>query len=212
MLFQGQEFAASTPFLYFADHHADLAPVVAEGRKVFLSQFSSIANPESVQQLHSPHAEETFARCKLDLSEREKNAGAYRLHRDLLRMRHHDPVFSMPRAGGVDGAILGPSAFVLRFFGKDSHDRLLVVNLGTDLMIAPVPEPLLAPRTGTVWQFLWSSESPHYGGSGLDPALTEQVWHIAGQSACVFESRRTDPQAGAQSRLQAGAVGSSTQG
>jgi maltooligosyltrehalose trehalohydrolase len=197
MLFQGQEFAASAPFLYFADHHADLAPVVAEGRKEFLSQFRSIANPESVQQLHSPHAEETFARCKLDFTERVKNAGVYRLHRDLLQMRRQDPVFSKPHTGCVDGAALGPNAFVLRFFGKDSQDRLLFVNLGTDLRVTPVPEPLLAPTTGTVWQFLWSSESPSYGGSGLDPASAEQGWHISGQSACVFGPSRAGSRAGA---------------
>jgi len=189
MLFQGQEFAASAPFLYFADHNAELAPLVAEGRKAFLSQFGSIAHPTSLRYLHSPHAEDTFARCKLDLSERKKNASAYELHRDLLRLRHQDPVFSKPHARCVDGAILGPHAFVLRFFGKDSQDRLLFVNLGTDLTVAPVAEPLLAPRTGTIWQLLWSSESPNYGGLGTGPVLTEQGWHICGQAACVLESR-----------------------
>jgi maltooligosyltrehalose trehalohydrolase len=193
MLFQGQEFAASTPFLFFADHNAELAPLVAEGRKTFLSQFGSIGNPENVQLLHSPHAEDTFARCKLDFSERKKNASAYELHRDLLRLRHQDPVFSKPHAGGVDGAVLGPNAFVLRFFGKDFQDRLLFVNLGADLMVAPIVEPLLAPQTGTTWQLLWTSESPKYGGSGTDPVLTKQSWHILGQAAYVFGSRPIDP-------------------
>ncbi len=43
MLFQGQEFAASSPFLYFADHNENLAPLIRRGRAEFLSQFSSIA-------------------------------------------------------------------------------------------------------------------------------------------------------------------------
>jgi maltooligosyltrehalose trehalohydrolase len=209
MLFQGQEFAASTPFLYFADHNAQLAPLVAEGRKRFLSQFGSIGNPESGQFLHPPHEEDTFARCKLDLAERQKNASAYRLHGDLLRLRHQDPVFSRPQAGGVDGAILGASAFVLRFFGQDAQDRLLFVNLGTDLMIAPVAEPLLAPRAGAVWQLLWSSESPRYGGSGTDPRIIEKGWHICGQAACVFGLSMTEGHARVESRLQTGAPVSS---
>ncbi len=34
MLFMGEEYAASTPFLYFADHDdPDMAKLVAEGRK-----------------------------------------------------------------------------------------------------------------------------------------------------------------------------------
>jgi maltooligosyltrehalose trehalohydrolase len=121
-------------------------------------------------------------------------------------------VFSKPQAGCVDGAILGPNAFVLRFFGKDSQDRLLFVNLGTDFIVAPVAEPLLAPQAGTAWQLHWTSESPKYGGSGIDPELTKQSWHIFGQAACVFGSRLTDPQTGVESRLQTGAPGSINQG
>jgi hypothetical protein len=56
-----------------------------------------------------------------------------------------DPVFRAQRPGGVDGAVLGPEAFVLRFFGGTDRDRLLVVNFGRDLHLAPVAEPLLAP-------------------------------------------------------------------
>ena len=43
MLFMGQEFAASAPFLYFADHRGDLAANVGRGRREFLAQFPSIA-------------------------------------------------------------------------------------------------------------------------------------------------------------------------
>jgi len=45
LLFQGQEFAASTPFLFFADHAAAIRKDIHEGRKKFLSQFPSIAAP-----------------------------------------------------------------------------------------------------------------------------------------------------------------------
>ena len=46
---------------------------------------------------------------------------------------------------GVDGAVLGPDAFVLRFLARDGDDRLLLVNLYRDLVLEPAPEPLLAP-------------------------------------------------------------------
>jgi hypothetical protein len=45
-------------------------------------------------------------------------------------------------------AVLGDEAFVLRFFGRDGDDRLLLVNLGRDLRLDPVPELLLAPLEG----------------------------------------------------------------
>src|SRR5207237_9192328 len=45
MLFQGQEFASSSPFFYFADHHPELAKLVCAGRRKFLAQFRRLALP-----------------------------------------------------------------------------------------------------------------------------------------------------------------------
>ena len=50
MLFMGQEFAASTRFMFFADHHEELAALVHKGRREFLSQFRAYAD-EAAQQL-----------------------------------------------------------------------------------------------------------------------------------------------------------------
>ncbi len=96
-------------------------------------------------RLPNPTDPQTFADSKLDLSERQHHAEMYVLHRDLLRLRQTDAVFRPQRPGSMDGAVLGPEAFVLRFFGVYSDDRLLVVNLGSDLHLDPAPEPLLAP-------------------------------------------------------------------
>lgn len=145
MLFQGQEFAASSPFYFFADHGDELAPLVRQGRAEFLRQFPSLALPEVQSRLPDPTDPTTFTRSKLDLSERHRHADIYALHCDLLRLRRQDPVFRNQRPGGVDGAVLSASAFVLRFFADDDRDRLLVVNLGRDLHLHPAPEPLLAP-------------------------------------------------------------------
>src|SRR5690606_4685376 len=94
MLFQGQEFAASSPFLYFADHQGPLAEAVARGRRAFLAQFPSAASPEAAERLVAPHDERAFVRSKLDWSERDRNAHVVALHRDLLRLRREDPVFA----------------------------------------------------------------------------------------------------------------------
>jgi maltooligosyltrehalose trehalohydrolase len=74
MLFQGQEFAASSPFLYFADHNEELAKLVRKGRAEFLAQFPSIAAPEVRAGLPDPADPATFAACKLDLAERGRHA------------------------------------------------------------------------------------------------------------------------------------------
>jgi maltooligosyltrehalose trehalohydrolase len=187
MLFQGQEFAASSPFLYFADHAPELARLVHQGRGEFLQQFPSIATPEMKEYLAPPGDRATFERCRLDLSERARHAAAYALHRDLIALRREDAAFRAQRTGGVDGAVLGPEAFVLRFFGERSdEDRLLVVNLGRDLPLATVAEPLLAPPQGHRWEVRWTSEHPRYGGCGLPALAVDESWRLAGHTAVVL--------------------------
>jgi maltooligosyltrehalose trehalohydrolase len=188
MLFQGQEFAASSPFLYFADLPPELAKLARAGRAKFLAQFPSLAGAEAQAALPDPADRLTFERSKLDVGERERNSAAYALHVDLLRLRREDPVFRTQGKGGVDGAVLGPEAFVLRFFGVglEPDDRLLCLNLGRDLTFATVAEPLLAPPEGVRWGLLWSSEAVRYGGAGtpaLDPA---DGWVLPGHAAIVF--------------------------
>jgi maltooligosyltrehalose trehalohydrolase len=172
MLFQGQEFCASTPFLYFADQDEELAGVVHKGRRDFLAQFPTIVDFGQKADLADPADRATFARCVLDLGEREAHAAAYALHQDLLRLRRDDAAFRAPRRGRVDGAVLSARAFVLRFF-SDGHldDRLLIVNLGHDLTRPSFAEPLMAPPTAAEdWTVRWSSENPAYGGRGT-PAI-----------------------------------------
>ncbi|HMH50008.1 MAG TPA: malto-oligosyltrehalose trehalohydrolase [Candidatus Acidoferrum sp.] len=185
MLFQGQEFGASTPFLFFADHTPELARSVRRGRAEFLHQFPSIATPEIHGRLADPSSPETFEASRLDVSEREAHAEIYALHTDLLRMRRDDPVFSRQGAHGIDGGVLGADAFVLRLFGADGDDRLLVVNLGDELTLSPAPEPLLAPPEGRRWEIAWTSEHPRYGGSGWAPLDDQEQWRLAAHAACV---------------------------
>ena len=186
MLFQGQEFGATTPFLFFADHNAELRPLVHEGRIQFLAQFRTLAQPEMRSCHPDPGDRATFERCKLDFSEREKHAEAYQLHKDLLRLRREDPVFHAQRRSGLDGAVIGPEAFVFRYFGEDAGDRLLIVNFGRDLWLDPAPEPLLAPPENLLWELQWSSEAPEYGGCGTAPLDSSDNWRIAGHAAVVM--------------------------
>ena len=186
MLFQGQEFGATTPFLYFSDHKVELSKVVMAGRSKFLAQFRSLALPEVQHVFRDPGNPSTFEASKLDFSERQKNARVYALHKDLIALRRKDPVFRQQRKGAVDGAVIGANAFVLRFFGGENGDRLLLVNLGRDLHVNPAPEPLLAPLSGCHWNLIWSSEHPDYGGYGTYPPETSDNWRLPGYSAVVL--------------------------
>jgi maltooligosyltrehalose trehalohydrolase len=193
MLFQGQEFAASSPFFFFADHEPELAKLVYEGRKIFLDQFPSSVTPDMRARIPDPADPETFNRSKLDLSERERNREAYEMHRDLLKLRRSEAAFRAQRTGSFDGAVIGAEALVLRFFGEGGDDRLLVLNLGHDLHLAPAPEPLLAPIEGKRWEILWSSENPRYGGHGTPPPEVKGEWRIPGHAAVVLKPAERAP-------------------
>ena len=183
MLFQGQEWASATPFLYFADHQPALAEAVAKGRREFLLQFPSLAKAE----LDPPGAEETFRKCALDWSARERHPEALALHRDLIALRRADPVLRTQGRDGLDGATLSENAFFLRFFDPQGRDRLLIVNLGLDLKPSIVPEPLLAPPRNASWRLLWSSEDFAYGGDGMsEPQAKDGQWFFPGHAAVVM--------------------------
>lgn len=183
LLFQGQEHGSRRPFVYFADHAPPLAHVVRAGRADFLRQFPSIAAPDLRDGLLDPGDPATFERCKLDRA--GADAELLALHRDLLELRRSDPVIRAQGEGGLDGAVLGPEAFCLRWTGPDA-DRLLLVNLGADLARPSIPEPLIAPPEGRPWAVLWSSEHPRYGGRGTAAPFREEGVRVAAHAAVLL--------------------------
>lgn len=181
MLWQGQEFGASPPFLFFADHGGAVGEGARKGRKEFLTQFPSLVDAT----IDDPTREETFRRCILDWSERDRNAAWHALHRDLLRLRREDAVLRLQGSAGVLASSDGDVALV-RLLGEEAaDDRLLVLNLGVDTA-PPVSTPLIAPPDRAGWRLLWSSEDPLYGGAGTAANVFEAGWVIPGNAALLF--------------------------
>ena len=185
MLFQGQEFGATTPFLYFCDYENQLCDNVHKGRREFLAQFHSLATPEMQALIANPAEPAVFESSKLNFGERVTNRPIYSLYKDLIRLRKIDPVFAGVQRRPVDGAVLRTQTLAIRYFGE-AEDRLMIVNLGNDLCFAPAPEPLLAPPENSQWKVLWSSEDPRYGGLGTADPETREGWRIPGRSAIVM--------------------------
>jgi maltooligosyltrehalose trehalohydrolase len=187
MLFQGQEFGASSRFSFFADHKPELAKLVKKGRVEFLQQWPSLATPEMQNCFSDPASFETFESSRLDHSEVRQHAGIYALHRDLLRLRREDPVISRQGEDGLDGAVLSPDCFLVRFFSAGHlEDRILLVNLGVDLEFRPAPEPLLAPPPSRQWTRLWSTDDSEYGGCGTPPVEPDEGSRIPGRAAVLL--------------------------
>jgi maltooligosyltrehalose trehalohydrolase len=174
LLFQGQEWSATARFAYFVDLEPPMSGLVKAGRADFLQQFPRYATPDARDRFPDPGAPETFAACLLDWRERDEphHARALALHRDLLELRREDPTLRREGEDGVvvDGAAVSDDALVLRFFGVEpdgTQDRLLLVNLGVDVELTSLAEPLVAPPQGKAWRTAWSSDDPRYGGSGV---------------------------------------------
>jgi maltooligosyltrehalose trehalohydrolase len=189
MLFQGQELGTSRPFVYFSDHRDPLADCVREGRREELSGFRSTTHPELRAYLPDPSSSTSFLGSKIEAPANYADLPMFAFFQDLLRLRREDAVFRAQRSDAIHGAVLGPEALVLRYFGEgEGADccRLVLVNLGRDLYPTPNTEPLLAPPPGMDWSALWFSEHPRFGGGSIPPLEPGQPWRMPGHTAIVL--------------------------
>jgi maltooligosyltrehalose trehalohydrolase len=191
MLFMGQEFSSSNRFMFFADHNAELAKLVHNGRREFMAQFRSYADSDAQALIRDPAADTTFSDSKLNWEEVTTHAEAFALHRDLLQLRRHDPVISQQDACTLDFAVLSERAFAMRWFDAEHGDRLLLVNIDQELCFSVMPEPLLAPSSGSDWNLVWSSEDVRYGGHGVahpNEKGRKGVWRVQGRCAVLMRA------------------------
>ena len=107
MLFMGEEFAATTPFLYFCDHAGDLAHAVTDGRRNEFARFAAFSHPEARERIPDPNAASTFDASTLRWAELHRDAGQRRLQlvtRLLaLRREHLWPLVPQLRGAGRYG-------------------------------------------------------------------------------------------------------------
>ncbi|QQR40958.1 malto-oligosyltrehalose trehalohydrolase [Devosia rhizoryzae] len=188
-LFQGQEFGSSNPFLYFFGIDGEAADLVSNGRKESLKNFPGVADPAMLERLADPTDRKTFERSKLDWVQADQNTGLLKLHQDLLSLRKSEPTFSQNSDRRIDGAVLGDGALLLRYLTPDpAGHRVLLLNLGRDLHMSVVAEPLIAPPGGHKWVPAWSSEHPDYNGAGRRPVEPEKFWILPSDCAVLLRS------------------------
>jgi maltooligosyltrehalose trehalohydrolase len=100
MLFQGEEWGASTPFQYFTGHEdAELGRAVSQGRRAEFASFGW--SPEGVPDPQDP---ETFARSRLDWAElnKERHASLLAWYTELISLRRRIPALTDPRPGRAE--------------------------------------------------------------------------------------------------------------
>jgi len=126
LYFQGEEWAAKEPFLYFTSHgDQKLAEAVSRGRR---EEFKAFAWQGEVPDPQSP---ETFLRCKLDRSRKDPAALAW--HRALLDLRRAHPSLQDDARSSLRTWLEGRILFLRR------RDILLVASFSQSAFVADVP-------------------------------------------------------------------------
>ncbi len=163
MLFQGQEFFATTPFLYFTDHSEPLGGLVVEGRRREFGAFTAFRDERVRELIPSPQDPATFKRSKLHWVESSgPGALAAGLHRELLRLRRELPVLRQSRAerGTIETSVHGDAMSVT--IANEAGRAAIVLNLGAETSV---------PVGIANGQVALSSEEGRFGGTGREPEL-----------------------------------------
>jgi maltooligosyltrehalose trehalohydrolase len=163
MFFMGQEWAASSPFLYFTDHHDELGKGVTEGRRKEFAEFSEFQDPVKRARIPDPQALVTFTNSKLDWTEpqRQPHLETLRLYRDFLRFRKAN--LTDRRRGQWQVEQVSPWAIAIRY-RQEKGDLLVVAQLVADDTTLELDSQLLGPAKGRGWEFVISTNESIFGG------------------------------------------------
>jgi maltooligosyltrehalose trehalohydrolase len=132
LLFQGQEFAASSPFQFFTEFNPELGRLVTEGRRKEFAGFAAFADPARREKIPDPQAESTFQRSVLNWAERELNAEVLDLYQTLLHLRRDDPVLRHQDRASTRARAITDDLLAIRRW-HDGAERLLLANFGVEV-------------------------------------------------------------------------------
>ena len=135
LLFMGQEWGATQPFLFFCDFGPELAAAVTEGRRKEFARFPEFNDADARARIPDPNDEKTFAMSCLDLAaSRTEAAQAWRrFHQEMLTLRAREivPRLRGLRPGGTDFELLGAEALRVHWRLGDGSHLTLLANLGS---------------------------------------------------------------------------------
>jgi maltooligosyltrehalose trehalohydrolase len=187
LLFMGEEYGETAPFMYFIEHgDPDLVEAVRAGRK---KEFEAIGKAELQIDPQSP---ETFERCKLEWGLRTRGHGAQllQLYTDLLTLRREEPALRPGMSvAHVEGSadwctVLRTMPFQGDIFDAVRAQRSLwyAFNLSGRAQHIPVPE-----EATSSWRLRLGTDAEGYGGTGL---LIHSIPAVAAEKAVSDAPKR----------------------
>jgi maltooligosyltrehalose trehalohydrolase len=140
MIFMGEEFGETRPFLFFTDHHDELGRLVTEGRRKEFAHFEAFQNPETRENIPDPNAAGTFTASIPEFTENDWTA----LYKTALELRRSKIVPHLAGCTSVGAEALSPHAVRAAWRLNDNETLTIVSNFSTlPTACAPVEGELL---------------------------------------------------------------------
>lgn len=186
MLFMGQEWSATSPFLYFTDHPGELGTKIAHYRREEFKKVGTNTSADALARMPDPQAKTTFAASVLrwDECDRPPHAQCLALYRECLNLRARVPTFQNPARETWGLEKLESGLLALRW-RENSGDWLLLLNPGGPTEIKFSTDTFIAPGSGRHWEAVILSSDLKFGGKpgpgGL--SIDRQVLKFDGPAA-----------------------------
>lgn len=156
LLFMGEEFMASTPFLFFCDFGPDLAPKVTEGRRSEFAKFAQFSSPEALSRIPDPNNQGTFVTSKLDWNslDQPEHQTWLSFYRELLACRRAEIVSRVAdlQAGTATFQVLRDKAVSVRWPLQKGTLRLFANFAETEICITERLQGRLLYSSTPGWQ------------------------------------------------------------
>jgi maltooligosyltrehalose trehalohydrolase len=177
MLFMGQEWGASTPFIFFTDHNKELGKLITKGRREEFKDFGAFHSQEARERIPDPQDPKSFLDSKLVWDELgdEKKSRTLELYRKCLALRRREAAFRPESRETWYAEALAIGVGALRFKGAAS-DWLLLFDLEGGHNGSLAEEWICRPRGSEGWTVVLSTSEKQFGGTGacaFDPATNQ---------------------------------------
>jgi maltooligosyltrehalose trehalohydrolase len=139
LIFMGQEWAASAPFLFFTDHNEELGRLVTKGRREEFASFKSFADPALRERIPDPQAQDTFGQSRLNWQERDspEHASTLRLYQRLLGLRATSAALRNPSRTGCGARALDEETLLVERQAREERVWLVVRLQGSGTARVP---------------------------------------------------------------------------
>ena len=183
MLFMGEEYGETNPFLYFVSHtDPELNKMVREGRKAEFAAFHAEG------EAPDPDAEQTFSQSKLqwDLLNKPEHQTMFNYYKALIALRKQNPALSNGDRSRIT-AISYPDKNTLVLKRWEPRQQIVcILNFSQDKQAIPAEDSIHN------WQLLLCSADKKWGGPCRDDGACQEVNKLIIQPESILIYTRKD--------------------